>query len=97
MEKWPLGKLSGRLFMLAVAVVIGGLVKTTVSAPCDGPGTWISIASLVPATLACLVLLIVAIKERSAGNFIVFLTAIAGTGIVAFFAFWWTIMFCRAV
>ena len=97
MEKWSLGKLSGRLFMLATAVLIGGLIKTTVSAPCNGPGAWISIASLAPAALACLALLIIAFKDRSAGNFVVFLAGVAGTGIGAVVAFWWTILLCRAV
>jgi hypothetical protein len=83
--------------MLAAAVLVGGLIKTTVSAPCNVPGAWISIAGLVPAALACVALLIIAIKERSAGNVLVFLTGVAGTGMVALVSFWWTILLCRAV
>ena len=97
MEKWSLGKLSGRLFMLAAAVLIGGLIKTTVSAPCNAPGAWISVAGLIPAVLACVTLSIIAFKERSAGNLIVFLAGVAATVIVAFVAFCWTILLCRGV
>lgn len=96
-EKWSLWKLSGRLFMLAAGILIAGLIKTAVGAPCNGPGAWISMAGLVPAALACVGLSIVAIKERSAGNLIVLLGGVAGTGIAAFVAFCWTILLCRAV
>ena len=97
MAIWSIGKLSGRLFMLAAAVLVGGLIKTTVSAPCNGPGAWISAAGLVPAALACVALLIKAISERSADNLIVFVAGVVGTSGVAFIAFWWTILLCRAV
>ncbi len=94
---WSLGKLSGRLFVSAFAILVVGILKTTISAPCNDTGAWVSIAALLPAALGCVALLIVTLKERSAGNWMVWLAGVAGTGFAAMVAFWWTIMLCRAV
>ena len=95
MPTWSLGKLSGRLFTVAFVLLAGGLAKTTISAPSNQPGAWVSIAALAPATFACVLLLILAIKERSAGNLFVFLAGVAGTGMAGLIAFWWTLLLCR--
>ena len=97
MAGWSLGKLSGRLFVSGFAILVVGILKTTISAPCNDTGAWVSIAALLPAALGCVALLIVALKERSAGNWMVCLAGVAGTGFAAMVAFWWTIMLCRAV
>lgn len=97
MPTWSLGKLSGSLFAVAFVVLAGGLAKTTVSAPCNAPGAWVSVAALASATLACAILLIIAIKERSAGNFLVFLAGVAGTGMCGLISFWWTLLLCRGI
>lgn len=73
-------QLSGRLFMSAFAILVVGILETTVSAPCSDIGAWVSMAALLPAARGCVALLIVAIKERSAGNWMVWLAGVAGTG-----------------
>ncbi len=97
MQSWSLGRLSGRLFAIAFAVSACGMLESTISAPCNELGAWTSAAGLVPAVVACMALLIAAIKEKSAANLIVFLVAIAGTGMAACVAFGWTILLCRGV
>lgn len=97
MQRWSLSKLSGRLFAGAFAVLMVGMLKSMISLPCNEPGAWISVAGLALAALACAGLLIVAIKERSAGNLIVFLAGVAGTGMATLVAFGWTMLLCRGV
>lgn len=86
-----------RLFMPAGAVLIGGVVTTTVSAPCSESGAWICAAGMLLAGLACLALLVTAIRERSAFSFKVLLIGVVGTGTAGFYAFIWTILLCRGV
>jgi hypothetical protein len=97
MQNWPLERLSRWLFGTALGALVVGLMTTTIGASCNTPGAWISVASLAPASLACITLLIVAVKERSAESVVVFVLGVAGTGLAIFVAFWWTMLLCRAV
>jgi hypothetical protein len=92
-----LGRLARWLFAAAFGLIVVGLLKTTIHAPCDVVGPWISIASAVPAGLACLALLIIAIAERSAESVVAFILGIAGTGMTVFVALSWTAILCRGM
>ena len=88
---------AGRLFALTVLVLVVGLAKSAVSAPCDGVGAWISVGSLAPAAIACAVLLFEAVKQRTAGAAIIFIAGLLATGMAFVLAFGWTQLLCRGV
>lgn len=92
-----LGRLARWLFGAAFSLVLIGLLTTTIHAPCDVAGPWISIAGAVPAGLACLALLVSAVAERSAESVVAFILGVAGTGMTVFVALSWIVILCRGM
>jgi len=91
------GKLTVTLVVMAILIFVAGMVKTTVSAPCNGPGAWITMAGLGLGAIACVSLLVQALTHRSAKVWGFFAAAIVSTGIAVFVAHVWTLLLCRGI
>lgn len=97
MDTVLLGKASRYLLLLAFAVLICGLLRTTFGGACSSSGFYISATGVAVAILGCIPLFARSLRLRTSEAWLQFGCSVIAIAFFGFVALLWTLLMCRGV
>lgn len=97
MDTFALTKASKYLLLLALAVLVCGLLRTTFGGACSESGFYISAGAVSIGILGCITLLARSLRIRTSEAWVQFACAIVAITFFGFVALLWTLLMCRGV
>lgn len=97
MDTLSLTKASKHLLLLALAVLVFGLLRTTFGGACSESGFYISAGAVGIGVLGCITLLARSLRIRTSEGWVQFACAIVVIAFFGFMALLWTLLMCRGV